>query len=73
MNSARLTTYQQGLQAHIEARRRQFAFKTVAPKDTSDPVDVDSFGRGGEKELLLENSSPTMAAHVCKERLKMGE
>ena len=37
------------IQAYIQARRSQFAFKTVAVKNTSDPMDVDSFGKGGKK------------------------
>ena len=38
MNRAQLITYEHirsEIQAHIEARRSQFAFKTVAPKNTS--------------------------------------
>ena len=34
----------------MEARRSQCAFKTVAPKSTSDPMDVDSFGKKGKGE-----------------------
>ena len=52
MNGARVITYEQvrsEVQAYIDARRSQFAFKTVAAKGTSDPMDVDSFGRGGKK------------------------
>ena len=52
MNRARLTTYEQvrsEIQAYIEARRSQIAFKTVVPKSTSDPVEVDSFGKGSKK------------------------
>ena len=52
MNRARLITYDQvrsGIQAFIEARRSQFAFKTVATKSTSDPMEVDSFGKRGKK------------------------
>ena len=52
MNLARLIGYDQvrsEIQAYIEARRSQFAFKTVAAKNTSDPMDVDSFGKGGKK------------------------
>ena len=37
------------IQAYIEARRRQFAFKTVAAWNTSDPMDGASFGKGGKK------------------------
>ena len=37
------------IRGYIEARRRQFAFKTLAAKSTSDPMDVDSFGKGGKK------------------------
>ena len=37
------------IQTYIEARRSQFAFKTVATKSTSDPMEVDSFGKGGKK------------------------
>ena len=47
-NRARLITYEQvpsEIQAYIEARRSQFAFKTGAGKNTSDPMDVDSFGK----------------------------
>ena len=52
MSSARLITFEQvrsEIQAHTEARRGRFAFKRVAAKNTSDPMDVDSFGKGGEK------------------------
>ena len=52
MNRARLTKYEQvrsEIQAYIEARRSQFAFKTVATKSTSDPMEVDGFGKGGKK------------------------
>ena len=52
MNRARLVTYDQvrsGIQAFIKARQSQFAFKTVATKSTSDPMEVDSFGKGGKK------------------------
>ena len=48
MNRARLTMYEQiqsKIQANIEARRSQVAFKTVAAKNTSE----DSFGQGGKK------------------------
>ena len=51
-NRARLITYDQvrsEIQAFIEASRSQFAFKTVATKSTSDPMEVDSFGKGGKK------------------------
>ena len=52
MNRARLITNEQvpsEIQAYTEARRRQFAFKTVATQSTSDPMEVDSFGKGGKK------------------------
>ena len=52
MNRARLITYEQvrsEIQAYIEARRSQFAFKTVSTKSISDPMEVDSFGKGGKK------------------------
>ena len=52
MNRARLITYEQvrsEIEAYIEARRSQFAFKTVSTKSTSDPMEVDSFGKGGKK------------------------
>ena len=52
MNSARLIMHEQvrsEIQAHIEARQSKFAFKTVAAKNTSDPMNVDSFGTGGKK------------------------
>ena len=52
MNCARLITYEQvrsGIQAYTEARRSQVAFKTVATKSTSDPMEVGSFGRLGKK------------------------
>ena len=42
MNRAPLVTYEQG-------RRSQLAFKTVATKITSDPMEVDTFGKGGKK------------------------
>ena len=51
MNRARLVTYKQfrsEIQAYIEASRSQFAFKTVATKITSDPMEVASFGKGGK-------------------------
>ena len=53
MNHARLITYEQvpsEIQAYTEARRRQFAFKTVAAKNTSDPMDVDSCGEGRKRD-----------------------
>ena len=37
------------IQAYIEARRSQFAFKTVGAKNTSGPMDVDSFGKCRKK------------------------
>ena len=49
MNRARLITYGQvrnEIQAYTEARRSQFAFKSVAAKNTPDPMDVESFGDG---------------------------
>ena len=49
MNRVRLITYEQvrsEIQAHIEARQSQFAFKTVAAMNASDPMDVDRFGKG---------------------------
>ena len=52
MNRARLITYDQvrrGIQAFSEARRSQFAFKTVVAQSASDPMEVDSFGKGGKK------------------------
>ena len=52
MNRARLITYEQvrsEIQAYVEARRSQFAFQTVAAKNTSDPMDVGSFGKGSKK------------------------
>ena len=52
MNRGRLITYEQvrsEIQAYIEARRSQFALKTVASKITSHPMDVDSFGKGGKE------------------------
>ena len=52
MKRARLITYEQvrsEIQADIEARRSQFAFKTVATESTPDPMEVDSFGKGGKK------------------------
>ena len=52
MNRARLITYEQVrsvIQAYIEAHRSQFAFKTVAAKNTSDPIDVDSLSKSGKK------------------------
>ena len=53
MNRARLITYEQvrrEIQAYIEARRSQFTLKTVATKSTSDPMEVESIGKGGKKE-----------------------
>ena len=52
MNRARLIAYEQvrsEIEAYIEARRSQFAFRTVAIKSTSDPMEVDSFGKGDKK------------------------
>ena len=52
INRARLITHEQGLseiQAYIEARLSQLAFKTVATKSTSDRMEVDSSGKGGKK------------------------
>ena len=52
MNRARLITYEQvrsEIQTYIEARQSQFAFKTVAAKNISDPMDVDRFGKKGKK------------------------
>ena len=51
MNRARLITYEQvgsEIQAYFETIRSPFAFKTVAAKNTSDPIDVDSIGKGGK-------------------------
>ena len=51
-NRARLITYEQvrsEIQAYTETRRSQFAFMTVAAKSTSDPMEVDSFCKGGKK------------------------
>ena len=33
----------------MKPRRSQLAFKTVAAKSTSDPMEVDSFGKSGKK------------------------
>ena len=52
MNRARLITYEQvrsEIHAYIEARRSQFALKTVASKITSDPMEADCFGKGSKK------------------------
>ena len=52
MNRARLITYEQvrgEIQGYIGARHSQVAAKTVAAKNTSDPMDVDSFGNDGNK------------------------
>ena len=52
MNRARRITYEQvrsEMQANMQARRSQFAFKTVVAKSTSDPMDVASFGKCGRK------------------------
>ena len=52
MNHARLITYEQvrsEIQAYIEASRSQFAHKTVVSKITSDPMEVDSFGKECKK------------------------
>ena len=63
MNRARMITHEQvfrsASQANIQARRSQFALKTVAAKNTSDPMDVDSFGdkkdgRNGKKSKERE-------------------
>ena len=51
-NRARLITYEKvrsEIQAYTEARRSPFALKTVATKSTSDPMEVDSFDKGGKK------------------------
>ena len=53
---ARPITYEQvrsEIQANIEARRNQFAVKTVASRITSDPMEVDSFGKGGKWSKTL--------------------
>ena len=50
--ASRLITYEQvrsEIQTYIEARRSQFAFKTVAAKNSSDHMDVHSFCKGGKK------------------------
>ena len=52
MHRARLIMYEQvrsEIQAYMEARRSQFAFKTVVSKIPSDPMEVDNFGKGGKK------------------------
>ena len=52
MNRARLIAYEKvrsEIQSLIAARRSQFEFKTVAAKGASDPMDVDSYGKGGKK------------------------
>ena len=53
MNRVRLITYEQArgeIQHHIEARRSQFAFKTVAAKkDSSVSTCANSFGENGGK------------------------
>ena len=52
MKCARQITYEQvrnEIQAYIEDRRSQFAFKIVVSKITSDPMEVDSFGKGGKQ------------------------
>ena len=37
------------IQVHTETRWSQFAFKSVAAKNTSDALDVDSFGNGDKR------------------------
>ena len=52
MNRARPMTSKQDrsyIQAYNEARRSQFAFKTVAAKSTSDPMYVDISGKEGKE------------------------
>ena len=52
MNHARLITHgevRSEIQAYMKARRSRFAFKTVVTRTTSDPLEVDSFGKGGSK------------------------
>ena len=52
MNHARPMTSKQDrsyIQAYNEARRSQFAFKTVAAKSTSDPMYVDISGKEGKE------------------------
>ena len=58
MNRARLITYEQvrsEIQAFSEARRSQFAFKTVAAQSASDPMEVDSFGKGKKSKCDGKN------------------
>ena len=53
MSRARQITYEQNRsesQAYIEVRRGHFVCKTVASKNTSDPMDVDGFGKGDKKD-----------------------
>ena len=60
INRPRLITYEQfpiEIREYTEAHRSQFAFKTVAAKNSSDPMDVDSFGKGGKKSKKGEGDS----------------
>ena len=66
MNRAQLITYEQfrsEIQASMEARQSQFAFKTVATKSTSDPMEVDSFGKGGKKGKKGKNEGQHQNQH----------
>ena len=47
-HSSRTSRFENEILAYIEARRSQFAFETVSAKSTSDPMEVDSFGKGGK-------------------------
>ena len=58
INRARLITYEQvrkEIQSYIKARRSQFAFKTVATKSTSDPMEVMVTGRASVRSPHLDH------------------
>ena len=65
MNSARLITHEQvrsEIQAFMEeVRRSQFALKTVASKITSDPMEVDSFGKGSKTKARRARKEKVMS------------
>ena len=66
--ASRLITYEQvrsEIQTYIEARRSQFAFKTVAAKNSSDPMDVHSFCEGGKKVGKKGKHGKGFALFLC--------
>ena len=63
MNRARLITYAQ-VRVLTESRRNQFAFRTFAAKNKSDPMDVDNCDQGGNTDTTKARREATVNTRV---------